>query len=457
MNKPSKAANQEKPPQDSKLVALTTLLLLEENARHRMSKAELAFMMVNETHRLLPYRQCVFWRGDEKVKIESVSGLSTIDKDSPSLIWLRRIIKKLPRSEHVVQGMTSNDVDKEDHKDWGEWVSGHVAVVWLKSPDGHALGGLWMDRETAFTPGELKLLAQLADAYGHAWDRLEREHQPWRTKLLAALRVKKSRWVVAALICALMLFPVRLSVTAPMEVVARDPFVVSAPLDGAIKDVSVQPNTLVKKGDVLFTMDDTILKNQVEVSRKALDIALATYSKVSREAFNDPRSKTDLAVLKAESEAKKVDFEYAQDLLKRATVLADRDGVAVFTDANSLRGMPVQTGTRVMMITDPKDTELLIRIPAKAMILIDDQKPARIFLNVSPLNSLKASIRTVSYETTPDPDGLLTYKIRASLEGESEAPRVGLKGTARVYGGRTMFAYQMLRRPLIAFRAMLGV
>ncbi len=459
MNKPSKAANQEKPIKDTKLLALTTLLMLEQEARRRLNKAELSFMMVNETHRLLPYRQCVFWRkgSDGKVKIESASGLSTIDRDSPFLIWLKRIISKLPKSGDAIEVITSKNIDEKDRKDWGEWVSAHVAVSQFKTADGKLLGGLWMDRETSFTPGEIKILEQLSDAYAHAWDRLDREHEPWSTKLMAVLQMKKSRWIVTALMVALMLFPVRLSVTAPMEVVARDPFIVSAPLDGAIKDVAVQPNALVKKGDVLFTMDDTVLKNQVEVSQKALDIALATYSKVSREAFNDARSKTELAVLKAESAAKKVDFEYAQDLLKRADVLADRDGVAVFTDANSLRGMPVQTGTRVMMLTDPDDTELLIRIPAKAMVLVDDQKQTRIFLNVSPLNSLKASIRTVSYETTPDPDGLLTYKIRAAFDGEEEKPRIGLKGTARVYGGRTIFAYQMLRRPLIALRSMLGV
>ncbi len=457
MSKPA-AAKTNAPP-SGKLVTLSTLLLLEQDARQRLSKPELGFMMVNETHRLLPYRQCIFWHGGDtqNITIKAASGLSTIDTDSPYLIWLKRTIKNLPPSEETIQVITANDLDKDEHKDWSEWVSAHVAVIKLRKPEGQVLGGLWMDRDTPFTPAEIKLLEQLADAYAHAWDRLTREHLPWTEKLRALLRMKKSRLIVLGVMFAALLFPVRLSVNAPMEVVARDPFIVSAPLDGAIKDVAVRPNALVKKGDILFTMDDTALKNQVEISRKAFDIARATYSKVSREAFSDQGSKTELAVLKAESEAKKADLDYAQDLLKKTDILASRDGVAVFTDPNSLRGMPVQTGTRVMIIAEPSDTEILVRVPAKAMLLVNKEKPARIFLNVAPLSSIKATVTTVSYEATPDPDGLLTYKIKAALRDEDSKPRIGLKGTAKIYGGRSILIYQILRRPLVTLRSMLGV
>lgn len=52
------------PVHDERLVALTTLLLLEQEARHKKDVSSLAFLMVNETHRLFPYRQCSFWETD---------------------------------------------------------------------------------------------------------------------------------------------------------------------------------------------------------------------------------------------------------------------------------------------------------------------------------------------------------------------------------------------------------
>lgn len=51
-----------------------------------------------------------------------------------------------------------------------------------------------------------------------------------------------------------------------------------------------------------------------------------------------------------------------------------------------------------------------------------------------------------------DADGLLTYKIRAAFDG-GEAARIGLTGTAKIYGGRSLLAYSLFRRPLISCAA----
>ena len=47
-------------------------------------------------------------------------------------------------------------------------------------------------------------------------------------------------------------------------------------------------------------------------------------------------------------------------------------------------------------------------------------------------------------------------RVRARIE-EGQAPRVGLKGTARISGRWTPLSYWLLRRPLAAIRTTLGL
>ncbi|MCB1530754.1 MAG: HlyD family efflux transporter periplasmic adaptor subunit [Rhodospirillales bacterium] len=455
------------PVHDERLVALTTLLLLEQEARHKKDVSSLAFLMVNETHRLFPYRQCSFWETDAPghVKIKTVSGLSVIDPDAPYLVWLERLIEKELKQEKgraddnmaALKTYTPQDFNEETQKDLKEWGVRHAALLSMSTTRAGYKCGLWLDRDTPFQEREQHLLSQIADSYAHALDRLLRQHDNWKRQLLSYLSLSRVHKIFALLVLAVLLFPVRLSVVAPAEIIARDPFIVSSPVQGVIADVNVQPNDTVKEGDPLIRMEDTVLRNQVTLAAKAMEIAQTAYTKASREAFSDPKIKAQLAMLQAEIESKKLEHDYALELLSLLTVPAPRSGIIVFTDSNSLRGLPVQPGERIMSLVDPKDTEVLIRIPAESVILLEPDIPAKLFLNISPLRRLEAEIKTVSYEATPDPDGLLTYKVRAVFPEGVPRPSIGLKGTARLYGGYTLFGYQMLRRPLATLRRTTGL
>jgi hypothetical protein len=49
---------------ETQLLGLSTLVQLTKRARHAATAQELAFVMVNETHTLVAYRQAVLWRRD---------------------------------------------------------------------------------------------------------------------------------------------------------------------------------------------------------------------------------------------------------------------------------------------------------------------------------------------------------------------------------------------------------
>jgi hypothetical protein len=78
-------------------------------------------------------------------------------------------------------------------------------------------------------------------------------------------------------------------------------------------------------------------------------------------------------------------------------------------------------------------------------------------LHVDPLSTLKAKIERARYEATPQADGTLAYVIRADLLPGQGLPRIGLRGTAKIYAQRVTLGYYLLRKPLAFLRRTLGV
>ena len=81
----------------------------------------------------------------------------------------------------------------------------------------------------------------------------------------------------------------------------------------------------------------------------------------------------------------------------------------------------------------------------------------QLLLHVDPLTPLVARIERSSYEATLAPDGTLAYVVRAQLIRGQNLPRIGLRGTAKIYAEEVPLAYYLLRKPLAVGRRYLGV
>lgn len=463
---------------DPRFQAILSLVALQKNARHKRKKAELEFLIVNQTFNLIPYRSCVYWEWDgEAVSVRVASGLVELDPHGPYVLWLKNVIERvlkdkvlnryhaMPEPGHELALSASvevhpSDCSPDDEEDWKQWASAYALLYILRDHDSDIIGGLWLDREKAFSEVEKAFLDDLSDAYSHALElfnarnKTGRGVRSWRSIFsLSKSNIKR----IALVIAIIMLVPVRTSVTAPAEIAARAPYVVSVPFDGVIQSVDVLPGQAVKKGDLLVRMDSTTLRNKSEISMKEKETAEIAYMKTEREALIDKAKLAEIDILKSQVSTKDSEARFAEELLSKADIRAERDGVVIFSDINSLRGRPVSTGQQIMLLSDPEDSELLIRVPVDAMIKINETVPATFFLNATPLGFKKAKYESIGYQASPDPDGLLTYKIRASFDKTDDPPRVGWTGTGKVYGDRTILAFNILRRPLVTLRRKLGL
>ena len=446
---------------DSKLLGLSTLLQLEKDIRHAENIDKFNFLVVNDARRLIDFHQAVLWKLEPPAgsSIQAVSGLAAIDRNAPYIIWLKKVIKHLLKQPNANKAHTvSRDALPAALNDgWSEWSLGQCLWCPIPAPSGKLLGGLWLNRKRNWEAGEISLLEHLCDAYGHAWSALTGHQETWRERLSRRFRTRRTRWAIAVTLVALMFLPVHQTVLAPAEIRAYQPEIVSAPLEGVIKTFHVEPSTTVAEGDLLFSMDDTTLRNRYEIAEKALAVTEANYMRAAQKSFTDDESKAELALLNARVEEKSAEVRYTAELLGRIHVRAEHNGIAVFSDANDWLGKPVVVGEKVLTLANPDDAELQIQLPVDDAINLEPGARVRMFLNIDPTHPLDAQLRQTSYEAEVTPDDILAFRLKASFDEGTPLPRIGLKGTAKIYGNRVPLFYYLMRRPISAVRQTLGI
>jgi hypothetical protein len=340
--------------------------------------------------------------------------------------------------------------------DGADWSPAHILHCPLRSPNGTALGGILFFRAQPFSEAEQAAADWIARSTGYAlW--------AWRSQR-HALRVLLRRamtWRVLGGLAVLMvlaaLIPVRLSALAPAEITPLRPIPVTSPLDAVVREIVVKPNQIVKADELLAVLDDTSLRNRLELAGKALDIARADLQRVTFKAFTDDASRLELQVLNARVQEKRAEVTYLTELLDKSKLLAPQGGVAVFSSQDEWRGRPVQVGERVMLIADPSLIDVTVYLPPEDAVELEPGSKVEVLLHVNPLSPLDAQIERASYEATQTPEGNLAYVIRAQLLPGQGLPRIGLRGTAKVYAGKVSLGYYLLRKPLAFLRRSLGI
>ena len=109
-----------------------------------------------------------------------------------------------------------------------------------------------------------------------------------------------------------------------------------------------------------------------------------------------------------------------------------------------------------MTVANPDEVEFLIWLPVKDSLVIKENSKVKVFLDVNPINSLKGKLLRASYAPSLSPEEVLSYKIGASFDGK-KPPRIGFRGTAKVYGSRVPLFYFVLRKPITFMRQYIGI
>ncbi len=262
---------------------------------------------------------------------------------------------------------------------------------------------------------------------------------------------------IAWIIGIVLVFPVRLSVLAPAELVPAHPAIIRVPIEGVVDEFFVTPNQQVLEGQPLFRLDLTTLTSRFNVAQQETQIAASEYRQSSLQSLTDAKSRTQLVPQEGKAAERKVEADYLKDLIAKAQIKAPRPGIVLLDDPSEWIGKPVAAGEKVMVVATEGDVEIEAWVPVSDAIELPKEAPVTIYLNATPLSPVDGRLRFIGHEALQRPDGSYAYRLRATIDAGSTTPHVGLKGTAKISGEFVPLVYWVLRKPIGTFRQFLGV
>jgi len=261
--------------------------------------------------------------------------------------------------------------------------------------------------------------------------------------------------VIGSLI--MLLIPVPLTVLAPSEIVAVNPSVLRAPIEGVVEKIVVTANQIVRKGDLLFIMDSLSQKNDLDIAQKVSMSLKVQYAQLTRQALSDLTSKKFLVETLGRLKEQEIRIENLKQLIKRMKVLAPRAGTVIIDDPSSWEGRPVNLGEKIISLADVNLVEVESWLSVDDVISLNNGASVRVYLNSNPLAPISASLHTFSYEAQQRPGDIFAHRLRAKITGQKIMPRLGLRGTARISGKKVSVFYWIFRRPISALRQFFGI
>lgn len=438
------------------LIAINQLQVKAFNAPTR---ASLSFIIVNDTHQVFKYDQAILWEISDHTPSEiAISGQHTLNKETEVYQKSRSLLSHL-KDPSKPQELTEDSFSKDSHLLKEIFFQSGTLIYWLPiKQQGAQQVALWLEIwpqpniKERDPKKELQFLSTtLIPAYAAAWAKFD------KTPFLSPLRKKKT-WYYLTPLLLILLFGIRipLRVAAPCEVVPQKPFVMSAPLDGVIAEVIVRPGQKVREGDTLFMYDKRVPLEQLKEASKQVEISQAEVERSATVGLSDPKSLAELEVLKLKLEKDQVALELAQSQADRLDVKAPDQGIVMIEDPEEWSGKPVKVGEKVLTLSDPDSTKVKIWIPEGDNVIIDPQRDINVILNVAPERELHAKLDFIAFESHIGEGDVPAFLAEALWVTPPKDIKLGLKGTAILYGDRVSLFYFIVRKPWATLRRLTG-
>lgn len=422
----------------------------------------LKFIILNDTIHLVRYNRAILWNFEfGAFTLLGVSGQVDIHARSDFAEKWKKLIDQIASKEEP-QILMAGDFAAEKSI-WEEMQQGsNTTILWLPlTADGKMVLGLWLELwyfKEGNPPDQkesLDLLSKfLAPTYGLAWEKLKASISPVR---FVKRYAHPLLLILLSFLISTFIVRVPLRVVAPCEVVPKDPYYVTAPLDGIIEKVDVKPGSAVKVGDLLFSYDRRVIEKNLEVAKKKVEIASAEWNRALNLGQRDKESLTQVSILKLKLDKEEFERNLAQYEYDQSSVKAKIDGVVLLDDPDTWRGKPVKMGEKVMVVTNSNETKVKIWIPESDNVWLNVEIPIRVILNTRPEESLEAKLIYVSNESSVNEKNIASFVAEANWVKPPEDVKLGVRGTAVLYGDNVSLFYYGLRKPWALLRYFLGV
>ena len=433
---------------------LVSLSRVSEAILSAPSVPETAAVLVNRFGEIIPCDRVVLvecgWRG----KLLAATGGGQVVQDSAFADTVRLVYRRL-RGKEEMRVLPREDPKKGDERlvQVQQAMKG-TSVMWvpLGLPGGPVRHALWLERwqGAPWTQDDVDFMGHARVFFTQGLANKGALHSP---------RLRKYVYLSVLLVLLLvMLIPVTSSSISPSRIIPGHPHTVFAPLEGALKELLVEPGQNVESDTLVFRYDARVLDRAVEEANQAVVVARAELARLEGASFTDPDAQSKIPVQTLAVEAAEADAKFAREQRERANVKAKVAGVVVLDDPDSMIGAPLKVGQSVMTIADLSDTKLEIMVPVSDAGLVQEGADVTVRLDRTPLKTYRARITRTGFDVIIPETNIPSIRVEAEWLDKPDALQVGQRGTARIFtDAKQPLWMEMFRKPLIKIRDLMGI
>ncbi len=221
-------------------------------------------------------------------------------------------------------------------------------------------------------------------------------------------------------------------VTLVGTVKAGRDIVVAAEVGGTVSRVALRPGARFAKGDVILTIDDRSLRQELEFAKAGASTAKEAYER-ARSLWTQDRIGSELAVLTAENQWRQAqaNADLIQLRLEKATITAPFAGVLEVLNVE--QGETVAPGTPLVRLIETGNLHIETGVPARYAGQIRVGDPVDIRIDLLGGKAYTGRVRAVA--TSVDP-AARTFNVEVSLPSNDPALKVDLVAALTLETGR---------------------
>lgn len=243
--------------------------------------------------------------------------------------------------------------------------------------------------------------------------------------------------LAAAALAALFTVPVSHQIIGQARLEASVQRMISAPIDGYLKEVRVRPGDRVQAQQLLAELNDETLRTE----KRRLEAEAMQQENALVEAMVKT-DRTEVVLRRAKLDEVIAQKDLVTQQLDRIQLVAPFDGVVINGDLTQLLGSPMKRGDVLFTLAEGTDFRVMVEVPERDISDIAVGQRGQLVLTALPAENFPIRVVRITPVAGVSADGQNIFEIEAALEGQSDRLVPGMKGAAKITAGDKPFGWK---------------
>jgi RND family efflux transporter MFP subunit len=264
-----------------------------------------------------------------------------------------------------------------------------------------------------------------------------------KRKFLALEKHRRATLIggAVAVVLFLFLFPLPMRVDGTAVVAPSRMAHLGADFEGVVKEIKVREGDVVKRGDVIATLEDWEYRSALAAARAKYETAVAQMDRAL--ASSDG---SEAGMQRAQADYWSSEVMRAQERLDRTSIRSPIDGVVATPDLDNMVGRKLKVGDSFVDIVDNSQALVDVAVTENDVALLRSGEAASLKLDGFPERTFHGQVAVVSPQGVLQDDERVFF-ARVSVANPDGMLRSGMQGRGKVSTGWRPAGVVMFRRP----------